>query len=300
MGFENFTARPTTRVDFHARSEAMEFTRAAHAREPGRGFGLNGNFFPGWTGAYGLETVHGPDALVNPFLRELIGVSGVERHWDWRLYLDVTSIAVGQPFLDALNVRYYFDMLSKHPALTQSLRLVKGADLDVYESPTAWPRAFFTDRLAEYEQPAQLVEKIRASAGKPLAAAQRSDPAAASALARIPSDATSRTSVPATDYRLTENTTSFRVRATGPGVIVLTEAFWPGDFRAEINGRRAPVLRLNHAFKGVVVDAAGDYAVSFRYWPKNFYRNLLLCALGAGLLVASLVVVLRFRPARGA
>ena len=81
------------RVDFHARSGAMEFARAAHAREPGRGYGMQGNFFPGWTGVYGLETVHGPDALVNPWLRELIGVSGLERIWDWRLYAEPGNAA---------------------------------------------------------------------------------------------------------------------------------------------------------------------------------------------------------------
>jgi hypothetical protein len=136
-GFEDFIVRPAVRTDFHARSGAMEFARAAHAREPGRGFGFNGNFFPGWTGVYGLETVHGPDALVNPWLRELASVSGLERLWDWRLYVEAVNIAAARPFLDALNVRFYFDLLSKHPALPASLTLAHGADLDVWQSPTA-------------------------------------------------------------------------------------------------------------------------------------------------------------------
>ncbi len=297
-GFEDFTVRPTVRVDFHARSGAMDFARAAQAREPGRGFGFNGNFFPGWTGVYGLEGVHGPDALVNPWLRELVGVSGIERLWDWRLYVEAANVATAQPFLDALNVRFYFDLLSKNPALARSLTLVHGADLDVWQSPTAWPRAFFTDRLDAYDQPAELVAKIRGAAGRPFAAAQRLDTASAAALATLPRDLTTRTSVPATNYQLTENTTRFTVRASGPGVIVLTEAFWPGDFRAEVNGRKVPVLRLNHAFKGVVVDAAGDYTVVFRYVPKNWPRNLAFgVAGGVGFL---LLLWLALRPARRA
>jgi hypothetical protein len=297
-GFEEFVARPTERVDFHARSPAVEFVRAAHAREPGRGFGFNGNFFPGWTGVYGLETVHGPDALVNPWLRELVGVSGVERIWDWRLYVEAAGIAAAQPFLDALNVRFYFDMLSKHPALASSLKFAKGADLDVYESPTAWPRAFFTDHVGAYDQPAELVEKFRTAAGQPFAAAQRSDRETAVAIAQFPTDLKPRTVSAATGYVLRENSTAFKVHATGPGVIVLTEAFWPGDFRAEVNGRKSQVLRLNHAFKGVAVDSAGDYQVTFTYVPKNFPRNLKLCALGAALAALSLWLVLR--PARAA
>ncbi|MBL9202748.1 MAG: hypothetical protein JNL39_19700, partial [Opitutaceae bacterium] len=298
VGFEEFTVRPTVRADFHARSGAMEFARAAHAHEPGRGFGFNGNFFPGWTGVYGLETVHGPDALVNPWLRELVGVSGVERIWDWRLYVEAANVAAARPFLDALNVRFYFDLLSKHPALAKSLTLAHGADLDVWQSPTAWPRAFFTDRLDAYDRPEDLVAKIRAAEGRPFAAVQRSDPDVNAARAALPRDAATRTVAPATAYRLTENATRFTVRASGPGVIVLTEAFWPGDFRAEVNGRKAQILRVNHAFKGVRVDAAGDYTVEFRYVPKNWPRNLALSVVGAA--GFALLLWLALRPARRA
>ena len=84
-----------------------------------------------------------------------------------------------------------------------------------------------------------------------------------------------------------------RLRATGRGVVVLTEAFWPGDFRAEVDGLSAPVLRLNHAFKGVLIEAAGDHRVTFRYVPRHFSRNLLLCGVGAVLLGVSLYLVLR-------
>jgi hypothetical protein len=293
VGFEPFTARPTVRVDFHARSGAMEFARAAQQREPARGYGMHGNFFPGWTGVYGLETVHGPDALVNPWLRELVGVSGVERIWDWRLYTEPANAAKVRPFLDALNVRHYFDLKTASPALTSAFQLVHAADLDVYESTTAWPRAFFTDRLAAYDQPAEVADKFRASAGRPLALAQRSDRDVGVALAQLSGDLGSRTVVLATDYRLTENTTSFAIKTTGPGVIVLSEAFWPGDFRAEINGRKLPIVRLNHAFKGVVVEQAGDFRVTFRYLPKGYSRLLVMCGAGALLLAGSLVFALR-------
>jgi uncharacterized membrane protein YfhO len=102
---------------------------------------------------------------------------------------------------------------------------------------------------------------------------------------------------PGTDYRLTENTTTVRIRADSPGVVVLTEAFWPGDFRAEVNGRERPVLRLNHAFKGVAIDEPGDFTIRFRYWPQNFSRYVLLSAIGVVLLAGSLWLSLR-TPAR--
>jgi hypothetical protein len=295
MGYEDFTARPTVRVNFHAKSEAMELARAAHRRDPGRGYGLHGNFAAGWTGVYGLETVHGADALVNPYLRELVGISGVERIWDWRLYADASTIGAARPFFDVLNVRHYFDFHSDQGALGRVLKLVKPADLDVYESPTAWPRAFFTDRVEVYDRPEQLMEKVNASAGRPFAAVHRGDlgRGAGQNLTRLVGDGVNRSVVPGGGYRLTENRTSFDIRASGPGVVVLSEAYWPGDSRARLNGRDVPVVRLNHAFKGVVVDRAGDYRVEFRYWPRKFTRYLGLSGLGAVLLVGSLGLAFR-------
>ncbi len=295
VGFENYVAHPTERVDFHARSEAMEFARSAQAAEPGRGFGLHGNFFPGWTPAYGLETIHGPDALVNPFLRDLITESGVERQWNWRLYAIPATVGKVRPFFDVLNVRWYFNLHTTQPLSDPTLRLVKSADLDVFESPTAWPRAFFTDRVTGYDEPADFVAQLKRGDGRPFAAMQNPDLVAQPMLRALNRDLASRAVAPAKNYRLTENTTAFDVHATGPGVIVLSETVWPGDFRVEVNGTKRPVLRLNHAFKGVAVDAAGDYRVTFRYWPRNFTLLLGLSGLSAFLLAASFFLAWR-RP----
>jgi hypothetical protein len=140
------------------------------------------------------------------------------------------------------------------------------------------------------------MEKIKHGDGRPFAAVQSSDDATRAALPALRRELPERTVSAATDYRMTENTTAFSVRADAPGVIVLTETFWPGDFRAEVDGRNVPVLRLNHAFKGVAVTEPGDHRVVFRYVPKNFPRDVTLCGVGAILLAASLFLALR--PAR--
>lgn len=295
LGFEDYTVRPTARQNYYGASPALDFLRAAQKREPMRGFGLHGNFFAGWTAVYGLETIYGADALVNPWLRDLIDAAGVERIFDWLLRIEPANVAAARPFFDALNVRYYLDQDSDQRTLGRSLTLVQQADLDIYESPTVWPRAFFTDRLELYDQPADFAQKIRTGDGRPFAALQRPDLAMQPALTMIPRALAERTVVPAAHYQLTENTTSFDIHATAPGVVVLIETLWPGDFRADIDGHKVPVLRLNHAFKGVFVDSPGDYRVTFRYVPKNFPRNLMLSGLGAVLLVGSLAIAMR-RP----
>src|ERR1035437_3934778 len=260
-----------------------------------RGFGLHGNFFPGWTGVYGLETINSPDALMNRWFHELLAASGILRPWVWDLGVAPQNVGAIRPVFDALNVRYYLDRNSDPTLIGPALKFVQSTDLDIYESPTVWPRAFFTDRLELYDQPAEFTQKIKTGDGRPFAALQRPDLAMQPALTMIPRALAERTVVPAAHYQLTENTTSFDIHATAPGVVVLIETLWPGDFRADIDGHKVPVLRLNHAFKGVFVDSPGDYRVTFRYVPKNFPRNLILWALGAVLLAASLAIAVR-RP----
>jgi hypothetical protein len=294
VGFETYVVRPTLRVNLHARSPAMEFVQADSAGEPGRGIGLHNNFFPGWTAVYGLETTHGPDALANPYWRELTGsLPGVQRIWDWRLYLDPPDAVKARPYLDALNVRYYFDLRSDQGLLGKSLHLLKAADLDVYSSQTVWPRAFFTDRVASYDQAPDFVHLIGANDGRPFAGVQRSDELAQEAIALLRHDLPGRTVVAATNYRLTENTTSFDVHAPTAGLVVLNEAYWPGDFRAAANGQKLPILRVNHAMRGLRIDAPGDYHIVFRCVPAGFPRNLTLSALGFVLLIGSLGLALR-------
>jgi len=287
VGFDDFTAQPTPRADFHARSPAIEHLRAAQAREPGRVFGFQSHLFPGWTGVYGLEAVHGPDALVNPALRDLLGASGVERQWDWRLYAEAKDAGAVRPFLDALNVRHYVDRGGDARALAAHLRPELAADLEVYSSPTAWPRAFFCPEVIDYQGAPELVARIRASAGRPFAAVERSDGAAVAAVAKVARATGAAPAEPASHYQLGPNATSFLVRARQPGVVVLTEANWPRDFRATVNGRATPVIRVNHAFLGLVLDGPGEYRVTFRHWPRDLSRNLSLCLLGALLLAGT-------------
>ena len=100
---------------------------------------------------------------------------------------------------------------------------------------------------------------------------------------------------PAHDYRLTNNTTTFTVDATAPGVAVLTEAYVPGDFRVTLNGAPADYFRVNHAFRGVRIPAAGKYVVSYSYWPRHFTLSLVMAAIGSLILIAWLIATFR-RP----
>jgi hypothetical protein len=290
VGFEGRVVTPAIRADLNAPSPAAAAVRADQKDEPWRTVGFQGNLFPGWNDAYRLEGLNGPDALINPYYRELIEICDFVRIWDWRIYQEIGTYAPLRPFYDFLNVRHYLDYHSGQPQLGTLFAKVFDGDLDVYRSESAWPRAFFTDRLAPYATAKDFANLVRTGDGRPFAAMQANDPALRT---DIPPALATRTVVPAKNYRLTTNTTAFEVDAPGPGVVALTEAWLPYDFRVFLNGQRVHYLRLNHAFKGVVIPAAGKYRVEFTYRPRRLSLALNLTYLGLGLLGASAWLVRR-------
>src|SRR6185503_11189331 len=73
------------------------------------------------------------------------------------------------------------------------------------------------------------------------------------------------------------------VRAEGPGLLVLTDA-WDGGWRASLDGDPARVLRVNHGEMGVVMPE-GRHRVLFTYRPEGLAAGLLLAGTGAAALV---------------
>ena len=133
---------------------------------------------------------------------------------------------------------------------------------------------------------------LKAGDGKAFAAIPRLELEKQPAVRGLVADHSSpaRQIVPATDYSLTSNNTSFKVRVANPGVVVLTEPYVGGDLQVRVNGKPSGYFRINSAFRGVFLPEAGEYDLSFRYWPRYLTLSLWLSAFG----IVSLVVWLGF------
>jgi hypothetical protein len=68
------------------------------------------------------------------------------------------------------------------------------------------------------------------------------------------------------------------VRAEGPGLLVVSEAWDPG-WSAAVDGARAAIHRVNHAQMGVVLPG-GLHHVTFTYRVRGLFAGLALCAAG--------------------
>ncbi|MBI4244677.1 MAG: hypothetical protein HY606_11355 [Planctomycetes bacterium] len=279
-----YVNNPPLRANLQAKSNAIGFIKSDIdiSAQPFRAVGLQGNLAPGYSGALGVEGINGIDALLNPYRRELLRAIPFDCFfgWNWGIIVKEQKLSELKPMCDFFNVKYYLSPHKSRPSELQELHFDGGFDLDVYSSQTVWPRAFFTDKLLLYDSVADLVTTILNGDRKPFAAFQKSDSEQYFELKDLQGDQKSRVVVPASDYKLTTNTTSFTVDAPSKGIVVLTEAYLKDDFVVKLNDKEVPYYRMNHAYKGIIIDAPGKYVVSFSYWPTNFTLSLWMALTG--------------------
>ncbi len=95
---------------------------------------------------------------------------------------------------------------------------------------------------------------------------------------------------------------SIKVNLETPGIVVLADVYYPG-WTLTIDGKPAPLLRVNRMMRGASVEA-GDHTVVFSYEPKSFRYGLILSVaaciawLGLALWSAAVRLPLSGRPAR--
>jgi len=276
--FDEYVMNPQRRVDLLAKSEAVEAIRQ-RMKEPFRMAGIEGVLFPGYSGAIGVEGINGPDPLVTRYYRDLHEYSG-KTVFGWELLCDWATVPELVPLYSMYNVKYFLAMPSAGGPPMSSFNKAAALDLNVYENPKAWPRAFFTPKVRTYETLRGFVSMVNEGDGSPFAAVQRPDLDSRPELAALLLPENGENAIPALNYELTNNTTAFEIDAPGKGLAVLTETYMDGDFQVTLNGNKVPYFRVNHAFKGVIIPEAGKYRISFSYWPKHLTLSLAMSGLG--------------------
>jgi hypothetical protein len=273
--FDYYVINPQPRPDFSVTSRAVERLKPLLS-EPTRVHGIGGAFIPGYSATLGIEHFSSADALTSGYLHDLVDAATIKRQWEWRTLLLPEQMRATQKWTDLFNNRYFLGPRGETPP--QSYRHLFSEDLEAWESPTAWPRAFFTDRVLTYSSVAEFATLVNGSS-TPFAAVQKGAPLSGTG-----------TVVAATNYALRANSTRFELHAPSPGVVALTETWFDGDIRVTLNGQPAEAFRVNHAFRGVKIPAAGKYTVEFSYWPRVLTKALWLCAFG-GIGVGALALI---------
>ena len=287
--FDAYVMNPQPRVNLIAESSSALKLIKSLATEPSRSAGLESNLTPGYGGAIGVELIDSVDPLLNKYYKSLMNVSRAKLPFGGsnKGVID-NQLENDLPLFDMLNVRYFLGHAGTKADVIPSLQKIASLDLNVYESSKVWPRAFFADRLAGYGTERDFVALLQKGDGSPFAAIPRAEHEPRTGVAdllREPSPSGDRSIVPATDYALTNNTTSFKIVAPAKGVVVLTEPYVKGDFQLRVNGKRESYFRVNSAFRGIFLPEAGDYHFSFAYWPRHLTISLWISGFGIILLL---------------
>lgn len=239
----------------------------------------------------------------------LEGVSGYDSLGVWRYVNFLWTINAGTPYphralkddlaagditrfdtlwVDFLNVRWaiapspptarWIERFRPLPGAAPHARHEENWDrvLKVYENPDVLPRAFVVYRAV-----------VLANDDEQAGALATVDPRSTVILNEPPAIAPAsdnRPFTPATRVQVDRHTFIVDVETAAPGILVMSETAYPG-WSATVDGRPAPLLRANYAFRGVALDA-GRHRVElrFRSWPAE--AGILLSTLGVVSLLA--------------
>lgn len=217
-----------------------------------------------------LPTPNGDNALAPMRVLEIRRLFTVGNWWE-RQY-PVRKFE--SPWLDFLNVGYLLDL--QHPVDKDAL-LHAGWE----EVPSGmWARLF---RNLEVMPRFFLAAKVRAvrDAQESLQAAQNLDPRQEAVVegAAPPAEASGRVEV--IDYR--NNRVTLTSESAGRSLLVTSETWSPG-WKAKVDGRLVDLLVVNHAFRGLALDA-GQHRIEMTYSPGYVWPLLGLGLVWFGLLL---------------
>jgi hypothetical protein len=187
------------------------------------------------------------------------------------------------PVLDMLNVRYVIFRGTPPPDANASF---VDADYWVLVNDRALPRAFVPKRVEVIADPKTRLHAMTRVEFDPrdLAYVETS----------IGLSHNSEGTVELVED--TNNSLTLLARMKTPGLVVLADR-WDSGWRAYVNGADAPILRVNHAVRGVLV-GPGTSTIRFVYLPAGFFAGLAIAAPGGiGLSAWACVLVYRRRKA---
>ena len=99
-------------------------------------------------------------------------------------------------------------------------------------------------------------------------------------------------------FRPSPNRVEIKATVDRPGLLVLTELF-DKNWKARINDRRAPLLRVDYAFRGIPITAPlRDAKISMTYLPAGFVTGAFISAFTIFFMIFQLIrpVILKKLP----
>lgn len=231
--------------------------------EKGTEIPLN-NLLPNAGLLYGFEYFQDIDAL------------GRRSYTDFLNFINTLPPGQRGNLLRVLNVKY---VVAFHSLDVKGLKLVREFPKHfsrLYEVTDSVPRAYVVARATYDQDPTNTLRRLSSNGFDPMNEVIVDAPTHFAPKASFRGDATIK------HYQ--NNTVQIDAHLSEPGILVLTDAFYPG-WKVFVDGIEQTILRANYLFRGVEVPA-GNHNVEFVYDPLSFKIGLVISSLTAALLLA--------------
>jgi len=100
------------------------------------------------------------------------------------------------------------------------------------------------------------------------------------------------------------NKMTYDVYTNKPGLLVVSEIYYPKGWKAYIDGKEVPIYKTNHILRSIYIDEPGEHDVLFEFSPETFmkyYKISLIAHIFAFvcLIVAAVLTILNRRKEKG-
>ena len=199
-----------------------------------------------------------------------------------RSYTDLLNFINNLPadrrgkLLGALNVKY---VVAFHDLDVKGLSLVREFPQHysrLYEVTGSVPRAYLVGRTTYEVDPMNTLRRLVSDEFDPRREVVLDAPVRRAREGSIDGDAKIT--------RYGNQTVEIEARLDQFGVLVLTDAFYPG-WKVFVDGKEQRILRANYLFRGVEL-AAGDHRVEFVYDPLSFKIGWIISLLTAAVVIS--------------
>ncbi|NOX37392.1 MAG: YfhO family protein [Calditrichaeota bacterium] len=182
----------------------------------------------------------------------------------------------GLPFnlnvVSMLNTRYLVSSMPfRHPAL-QFLGEDRSVNLKLYLNREALPRAFFVDSVEVIPDGVKRLKRLNDSDFNPSRIAILEKP--------LPHPVRKPDSSRVAVTHFDPNRVEFNVYASQPGLLVVSEIYYPRGWKAILDGEQElEIYKTNHVLRSVWMPA-GEHRLQFIFRPASFFLGIRLSLIG--------------------
>ena len=282
---------PGPRAVLDGRSQAIDKIKA-DTSAPFRVVGLGWILMGDYSAVYGLEDIRSCAPVSNgEFIQLIKNFPGMRFNETDGWLIEVADPVQAQPLLNLLNVKYLLAKPGAQIPAKLDFRVAGQSDFLVLSNSEAWPRAFFSSRIIPVSSNKDFIQQLLQNGSRPFIAMDNEEINRQPGLQLFENEKAAGIS-PATNYRLLPNSTAFDIHAPAAGMVCLTEG-QAKDFIATANNEPKKVLNVNRAFKGIYLDAPGDYHIEFTYRPRHWRlaRILFWSSISVALALAMMEII---------